>query len=99
MSVLTISSSGPMARAAGRFVQNRAAMFGFLLLVPLLLAVLTYPLWLPYKPNDIDLLAERLLGINYPAVLAWSMALEASKAASDLRAVLPDLGMVTIEEW
>lgn len=57
MSVLTISSSGPMARAAGRFVQNRAAMFGFVLLVPLLLAVLTYPLWLPYKPNDIDLLA------------------------------------------
>lgn len=57
MSVLTISSSGPMARAAGRFVQNRAAMFGLVLLTPLLLAVLTYPLWLPYKPNDIDLLA------------------------------------------
>ncbi|WP_442866045.1 ABC transporter permease [Aminobacter sp. HY435] len=57
MSVLTISSSGPMARAAGRFVQNRAAMFGLFLLTPLLFAVLTYPLWLPYKPNDIDLLA------------------------------------------
>ncbi len=51
------SSAGPMARSANRFIQNRAAIFGLVLLVPLLLAVLTYPLWLPYKPNDIDLLA------------------------------------------
>lgn len=51
------SSAGPMARSANRFIQNRAAIFGVVLLVPLLLAVLTYPLWLPYKPNDIDLLA------------------------------------------
>lgn len=57
MSVLTLSSTGPMARAYNRFTRNRAALFGAALLVPMLLAVLTYPLWLPYKPNDIDLLA------------------------------------------
>lgn len=51
------ASAGPMARSANRFIQNRAAIFGLALLVPLLLAVLTYPLWLPFKPNDIDLLA------------------------------------------
>jgi len=57
MSLLTLSSTGPMARACNRFTQNRAALFGAALLLPMLVAVLTYPLWLPYKPNDIDLLA------------------------------------------
>lgn len=57
MSVSALSTNGPLARAADRFVQNRAALFGLALLTPLLVAVLTYPLWLPYKPNDIDLLA------------------------------------------
>lgn len=57
MSVLSLSSSGPLARALSRFAQNRAALFGLVLLAPLLAAVLSYPLWLPYKPNDIDLLA------------------------------------------
>lgn len=57
MSAPTLSSSGPLARAGGRFVENRAALFGVALLVPLLAAVLTYPLWLPFRPNDIDLLA------------------------------------------
>lgn len=57
MSLPALSSPGPLARATGRFVQNRAALFGLVLLAPMLLAVLTYPLWLPYKPNDIDLLA------------------------------------------
>ncbi|MBA8908823.1 peptide/nickel transport system permease protein [Aminobacter ciceronei] len=57
MSVLTLSSTGPMARACNRFTQNRAALFGAALLLPMLAAVLSYPLWLPYKPNDIDLLA------------------------------------------
>lgn len=57
MSVLTLSATGPMARAYNRFTQNRAALFGVALLLPMLVAVLTYPLWLPYKPNDIDLLA------------------------------------------
>ncbi len=57
MSLLTLSSTGPMARACNRFTQNRAALFGAALLLPMLVAVLTFPLWLPYKPNDIDLLA------------------------------------------
>ena len=51
------SSPGPLARAVGRFLLNRAALVGVALLVPLVAAVLTYPLWMPYKPNDIDLLA------------------------------------------
>ncbi len=57
MSLFVLSSSGPLARATNRFTQNGAALFGIVLLLPLLVAVLTYPLWLPYKPNDIDLLA------------------------------------------
>ncbi len=57
MSLSVTSSAGPTARSASRFLQNRAAIIGLVLLVPLLVAVLTYPLWLPYKPNDIDLLA------------------------------------------
>ncbi|WP_378941933.1 ABC transporter permease [Mesorhizobium sp. ANAO-SY3R2] len=57
MSPPALSSPGPLARAASRFAQNRAALFGLALLAPMLLAVLTYSLWLPYKPNDIDLLA------------------------------------------
>ncbi|MBB5224482.1 peptide/nickel transport system permease protein [Amaricoccus macauensis] len=57
MSALTLSASGPLARSIVRFVDNRAALFGLAVLVPMLLAILTYPLWLPYKPNDIDLLA------------------------------------------
>lgn len=51
------SSSSPLARATGRFLLNRAALVGVALLLPLLAAVLTYPLWMPYRPNDIDLLA------------------------------------------
>lgn len=57
MSALAQSSSGPLARALTRFVENRAALCGLAVLAPMLLAILTYPLWLPYKPNDIDLLA------------------------------------------
>ena len=57
MSVIAHSSPGPLARATNRFAQNRAALFGIALLLPLLVAVLTYPLWFPYRPNDIDLLA------------------------------------------
>ncbi len=57
MSALTLSASGPLARSIVRFVDNRAALFGLAVLVPMLLAILTYPLWLPYKPNDIDLMA------------------------------------------
>jgi peptide/nickel transport system permease protein len=57
MSVLTLSSSGPLARAINRFTENRAAMVGLAILAPMLIAILSYPLWLPFKPNDIDLLA------------------------------------------
>ena len=57
MSVLTLSSSGPLARAINRFTENRAALVGLAILAPMLIAILSYPLWLPYKPNDIDLLA------------------------------------------
>ena len=57
MSALAQPSSGPLARALTRFVENRAALCGLAVLAPMLLAILTYPLWLPYKPNDIDLLA------------------------------------------
>lgn len=57
MSALTLSASGPLARSIIRFVDNRAALFGLAVLVPMLLVILTYPLWVPFKPNDIDLLA------------------------------------------
>jgi len=57
MSLFAHSSPGPLARATNRFAQNRAALFGIALLTPLLVVVLTYPLWFPYRPNDIDLMA------------------------------------------
>ena len=57
MSIFKFSSSGPLARSLIRFTLNRAALFGLVLLVPLVVAILTYPLWMPYLPNDIDLLA------------------------------------------
>jgi peptide/nickel transport system permease protein len=50
-------SPGPLARALGRFLINRAAVFGVCLAVPVLAMILTYPLWWSFKPNDIDLLA------------------------------------------
>ena len=57
MSVLTLSSPGPLARAINRFTENRAALVGLAILAPMLIAILSYPLWLPFRPNDIDLLA------------------------------------------
>lgn len=57
MSVLKVSSNGPLTRSLIRFTLNRAALFGLVLLVPLVVAILTYPFWMPYLPNDIDLLA------------------------------------------
>ena len=41
-----------------RFVTNRAALVGLAILAPMLLAILTYPLWWPYAPNEIDLLRD-----------------------------------------
>ena len=57
MSATAQTSAGPLARALVRFTENRAALVGLAVLAPMLLAILTYPLWLPFKPNDIDLLA------------------------------------------
>lgn len=50
-------SAGPIRRAMLRFMGNRAAVAGLAILLPVLFATLTYELWWPYKPNDIDLLA------------------------------------------
>lgn len=51
------ASKGPWARAWARFRNNNAAMAGLAILVPILLAVLTYPLWWGFAPNDINLRA------------------------------------------
>lgn len=50
-------SRGPLRRAAGRFLANRAAVVGLAILAVVLAAILAYPLWWPYRPNDIDLTA------------------------------------------
>ncbi|MCC7319632.1 MAG: ABC transporter permease [Rubellimicrobium sp.] len=52
-----IRARGPWARAWARFRANRAAMAGLLILLPILIAVISYPLWWRYGPNDIDLRA------------------------------------------
>ncbi len=57
MLALSRKTASPLARAAGRFVHNRAALFGLALLIPALLILLSYPVWLADAPNDIDLLA------------------------------------------
>ena len=49
--------AGPMRRALGRFFSNRAALAGLVIFVPILVAVVTYPLWWPYGRNAIDLTA------------------------------------------
>mgnify|MGYP001473176395 FL=1 len=51
------TSKGPWARAWGRFSSNGAALAGLAILMPILFAVLSYPLWWPFAPNDIDLRA------------------------------------------
>lgn len=51
------ASSGPWRRAWTRFRNNNAALAGLAILIPILLAVLTYPLWWGYAPNDINLRA------------------------------------------
>ena len=48
---------GPLRRAGERFFANRAAVVGLAILVPIVLATLSYPMWWPFAPNDIDLLA------------------------------------------
>lgn len=51
------TSKGPWLRAWERFRNNGAALAGLAILVPILVAVISYPLWWPYAPNDIDLRA------------------------------------------
>lgn len=50
-------TTGPLRRAFGRFIANRAARAGLIILIPILLAVSTYHLWWPIGPNAIDLRA------------------------------------------
>ncbi|MBB4238444.1 ABC transporter permease [Rhizobium esperanzae] len=50
-------SPGPLTRAFGRFLLNRAAVAGVCIAIPMLLLILSYPLWWAFQPNDIDLLA------------------------------------------
>jgi peptide/nickel transport system permease protein len=53
----TSHSPGPLARAFERFLLNRAAVAGICVAIPMLLLILSYPLWWTFRPNDIDLLA------------------------------------------
>ncbi|MDX8502408.1 ABC transporter permease [Mesorhizobium sp. VK4C] len=50
-------TKGPLRRALGRFIENRAARAGLLIVIPVLITVMTYPWWWPYAPNAIDLKA------------------------------------------
>ncbi|MBP2447990.1 ABC transporter permease [Rhizobium leguminosarum] len=50
-------SPGPLARAFSRFLLNSAAVSGVCIAIPMLLLILSYPLWWAFQPNDIDLLA------------------------------------------
>ncbi|WFU11328.1 ABC transporter permease (plasmid) [Rhizobium sp. CB3090] len=50
-------SPGPLARAFERFLLNRAAVAGICVAIPMLLLILSYPVWWTFQPNDIDLLA------------------------------------------
>jgi len=52
-----LRSPGPLARAFDRFLLNRAAVAGVGIALPMLLLILSYPLWWAFRPNDIDLLA------------------------------------------
>ncbi|MDQ0471697.1 ABC transporter permease [Labrys wisconsinensis] len=54
---LTPRPDGPTGRALRRFAGNGAALAGLAIIVPLLVLVLAYPLWLGHRPNDIDLVA------------------------------------------
>jgi peptide/nickel transport system permease protein len=51
------TGNGPTARALRRFANNGAAIAGLAILIPVIILVIAYPLILPHKPNDIDLLA------------------------------------------
>ncbi|AIC25819.1 oligopeptide ABC transporter permease protein [Rhizobium etli bv. phaseoli str. IE4803] len=50
-------SPGPIARSLNRFLLNRAAFAGLCMIALVIVAILSYPLWWSFKPNDIDLMA------------------------------------------
>lgn len=50
-------SPGPIARSLYRFLLNQAACLGLFVIAFMILAILSYPLWWSFQPNDIDLLA------------------------------------------
>jgi len=50
-------SATPLNRSSSRFTSNGAARVGVLILLPLLVALLSYDFWWPFAPNDIDLRA------------------------------------------
>ncbi|MBB3133163.1 peptide/nickel transport system permease protein [Rhizobium pisi] len=50
-------SPGPIARSLHRFTLNNAACLGLCVIALMILAILSYPLWWSFQPNDIDLLA------------------------------------------
>ena len=60
-------TKGPLRRAFDRFIENRAARAGLIILIPILLAVSTYHLWWPIGPNAIDLRAMN----KGPSALHW----------------------------
>ncbi|WP_064693783.1 ABC transporter permease [Rhizobium aegyptiacum] len=50
-------SPGPIERSMHRFLLNRTALLGLSMIALIIVAILSYPLWWSFKPNDIDLLA------------------------------------------
>jgi peptide/nickel transport system permease protein len=60
-------SATPLNRSYSRFTSNGAALVGVLILLPLLVALLSYDFWWPFAPNDIDL---RALNMS-PSSMHW----------------------------
>jgi len=67
MGLRVTSGNGPTTRAMRRFANNGAAIAGLVILIPVILLVIAYPLILPHRPNDIDLLALN----SGPSVQHW----------------------------
>lgn len=52
-----VRTKGPLRRALERFATNQAALAGLAILLPILVAVLTYSWWWRFGPNSVDLRA------------------------------------------